>query len=255
MPIVTLTTDFGWQDYYLGMLKGALLCEDPELNIIDVSHNIKDYDIVKAAFILKNVYSEFPKGTIHILSVNNFYKPNSRFIAVYEDGHFFLGPDNGVFSLVFDQVPRNVFELDYAPETGWPLKNIYAKAVAYILSGRPIGEIGLPLKGMEERITLQPVMSKNQIRGSVIHVDNYENVILNITQDTFSKVRNGRSFALYFKRNDPITRLSRHYYDVPTGEVLCLFNSAGYLEIAIHHGKAASLLGLKPDDTVQIDFG
>jgi S-adenosyl-L-methionine hydrolase (adenosine-forming) len=100
---------------------------------------------------------------------------------------------------------------------------------------------------------LQPVISQNQIRGSVIHIDNYDNVILNITRDLFQKISKNRPFQLYFKRHDPITQLSNYYNDVPIGETLCLFNS-DYLEIAINMGKAAELLGLKIEDTVQINF-
>ena len=107
---------------------------------------------------------------------------------------------------------------------------------------------------MFKRITLQPVTSKSQIRGSIIHIDNYENAIVNISRELFEQLSKKRTFSLYFKRYNPITQLSEQYYDVAIGDILCLFNSAGYLEIAVHMGKAATLLGLKIDDTVQIDF-
>ena len=87
MPIVTITSDFGTTDYYLAIVKGALLHLDPSLNIVDITHNIKNYDIVQGAFVLKNAYQSFPAGTIHILSVNNFYAAKRCFLAIRHDGH------------------------------------------------------------------------------------------------------------------------------------------------------------------------
>lgn len=254
MAIVTLTTDFGLQDYYAAVIKGAILCEDPSLNIVDITHNVQNYDIVQGAFILKNAYHSFPKGSIHILSINNFYTQELMFITFQKDGHYFIGPDNGVFSLMFEELPQDVYELSFKEEGSFPLKNVFAKAVGHIISGKPLLEIGFPIEKMEQRITLQPVISPDQIRGSVIHIDKYQNVIINVTKDLFDQVSKKRSFSLYFKRHDPIEQLSEYYYDVPVGETLCLFNSSNYLEVAINMGKAASLLGLNIDDTIQIDF-
>ena len=254
MSVVTLTTDFGSTDYYVGVLKGAMLCQNSTINLVDISHNIKNYDIVQASYVIKNTYQSFPKGTIHLVSVNNFYSKNKRFIAIKQDGNYFIGPDNGVFSLIFEEMPKQVYELDYEEKGTFPLKNVYANAVGHIVNDMPFHEIGMPVKKIVQRITLQPVISKSQIRGSIIHIDNYENAIVNISKDLFKRVQQKRNFSLYFKRYNPITELSEQYYDVPVGEVLCLFNSAGYLEIAVHMGRAASLLGLKIDDTVQIDF-
>ena len=254
MPIVTLTTDFGWRDYYLGLLKGAMLRNHASLNLVDITHDIQTYDIVQAAFIFRNIWKNFPKGTIHLVSVNDFGSPQSGFIAIQHHGHFFVGPDNGLFSLVFDQVPTLIQQLPYQEDGHFPLKEIYAEAIGHLANGKPIHELGEPKEELEQRITFQPVIGASRIRGSVIHIDNYENVILNITKDLFQQVGGERSFTLSFKRHDPITQLSNHYYEVPVGEILCLFNSADYLEIAINMGKASSLLGLQIEDTVQVDF-
>ncbi len=255
MKILTLTTDFGLKDYYAGMLKGSLLSAHNELNIIDISHNIPNYDIVQAAFVLKNAYPTFPKGTIHLVSVNNFYNNQSAFLVIEHDGHFFIGADNGIFSLVFHEKIEKVVELNYQGTGTEEVNRVFAQAAAELAKGKPLAEIGTPLTEIMERITFQPVVKTSQIIGSVIHVDNYENVITNITRELFEKVAKERDFNLYFKRHDAITKLSWHYFDVPVGESLCLFNSAGYLEIAINLGKASSLLGLNIDDTVQIEFG
>lgn len=255
MPIVTLTSDFGWQDYYLAMVKGAILCEDPTLNIVDLTHGVKNYDIVQAAFLFKNAWDSFPKGTVHLISVSDYASPRKRFLAATYRGHYFVAPDNGLFSLIFDEEGPAVYhEIPYDEESRFPLKAAYSRAVAYLSKGRPIIELGPAAEAIEKRITLQPVTSHSQIRGSIIHLDNFENAITNVSRALFERVGGGRSFKLFFKRHDPILKLCNHYYEVPVGEPLCLFNSAGYLEIAINMGKAASLLGLKVEDTIQIDF-
>ncbi len=254
MPIVTLTSDFGWKDYYLAMIKGAMLCQRRDLNIIDITHDITNYDIVQAAFIFRNAWPSFPKGTIHVLSVNDFGDGKQNFLAIRHEGHYFIGPDNGVFSLVFETIPKEVYQLDFQAKGKFPLKEVYAKAVGHLAHEKPFQEIGLPATETVSRITFQPVIGASQIRGAVIHVDKFENVVLNIPQSLFNKVGEKRSFSLSFKRHDPIKKLSKHYHDVPVGEVLTRFNSAGYLEIAINMGKAASLLGLNLEDAVQIDF-
>ncbi len=254
MTLVTLTTDLGEQDYYAGALKGAILQQCPGAQLVDITHAIPSHDMVRGAFILKNAYPHFPEGSIHLVNVHNFYAAERRLLAILHQGHYFLGPDNGIFSLVFDQQPKQARIL---PDDGTGLlshQEVLARAIAHLAGGTPLEELGEPLDSISERIHLRPVVSASQIRGTVVHVDKFENVIVNITRELFEQVRKGRNFALYFKRHEPITELSAQYCEVPMGEVLCLFNSAGYLEIAIHMGKAAGLLGLAVDDAVRIDF-
>ena len=252
MPIVTLTTDFGLFDNYVALLKGALLRQSPNLQIVDISHNVRPYDIVQGAFVLKNTYPSFPVGTIHIITVNNSPEGMSL-ICLQHEGQIFIGPDNGIFSLVFPKMP-DTFRLDYDKQSPFPIQQTLANTVQHLAAGQPLHEVGFPAGETVQRIALQPVLSHSQIRGSVIYVDHYENVVINIPKELFEKVQNGRKFALFFKRNDPITHLSHHYTDVPVGDTLCLFNAAGFLEIAVSMGKASSLLGLKLDDMVQVDF-
>lgn len=255
MSVVTLSTDFGLKDYYVAVIKGALLCQQEPLSIVDITHDINHYDIVQGAFIFRNAWTSFPEGTIHLLSINNFYGPGMRFLGIQEKGHFFIGPDNGLFSLIFDATPADLFELP-PPDAAdsFPLRSVFAGAAGHILREGSLEGYGNRVNKLVERLTFRPVISPSGIRGSIIHVDHYENVVINISKQLFEEVGKNRPFALFFKRHDPITRLSRNYYDVPVGEPLCLFNSSGFLEIAINLGKASSLLGLKVEDTVQIDF-
>jgi len=254
MPVVTLTTDFGLRDYYLAVLKGALLRRGDRLCLVDITHQINNYDIVQAAFIFRNAWKHFPTGTIHLLSVNDMYSPDKRFLAVEHEGHYFIGPDNGLLSLIFQPFPKTACEIPFPEEAAFPIGELFAQTVHHIINELPLSDIGRPAGDIVQRITFQPVIGPSYIRGSVIHVDNYENAVVNVSKALFEEVGRNRPFALFFKRHDPITRISRHYCDVPVGETLCRFNTAGFLEIAINLGKAGSLLGLNVEDTIQIDF-
>lgn len=256
MPIITITSDFGQKDFYLAAIKGSLLSENDLLPIVDITHNIENHDIVQAAFIFKNAWSHFPPGTIHLISVKNFYSKEPRFIVFKFKDHFFIGPDNGIFSLVFDSLDGiNIFTVPFSVnQNSFSLIQIFTSTIKHIIGSEQLDSIGPPIDEITQRITFQPVITNSEIRGSVIHIDNYDNAIVNISQALFNKVGQGRSFELYFKRHDPITKMCKRYNDVPVGESLCLFNQAGLLEIAINMGKASSLLGLKIEDTIQITF-
>ncbi|MEM7104329.1 MAG: SAM-dependent chlorinase/fluorinase [Bacteroidota bacterium] len=252
--IVTLTTDLGTKDYYAAVIKGAILSKRGWINVVDITHDINNYDIVQAAFVLKNAYSSFPKGSIHIAWVSNTQESENSCLVFKKDGYFFVGPDNGLFSLMFEKLPDEIFRVKHKSNSTFGIGALLPQVVDEIASKKPIREIGQQISKVVQRISLQAVTSKLQIRGSVIHIDNYENVIVNIDKLLFERMQDGRSFKIYFKRNDPVTKISKHYSEVPIGETLCLFNSAGYLEIAINMGKAAGMFGLEVDDTVQIDF-
>ena len=253
LPLLTLTTDFGRQDYYLPRLKAELLGAQPDLRFLDVSHDIPTYDIVRAAFIFDKVWRHLPKGTIHLLSVYDYYQPRGRFLAAYHEGHYFIAPDNGIFSLLFGQIPEQTYVLDdYDKDTS--LSTIYARAVGHLTRRKPFHEIGLPTTRYTERLAFQPVIGPNYIRGSVVFVDRFDNVTTNITRRLFEDVGEGRGFQLLVKRMTPLDGLSFRYHDVPEGEPLCRFDSDGMLEIAVNLGRAATLLSIQVEDTVQIEF-
>jgi len=254
MPIVTLTTDFGTKDYYTAMLKGSILRQSPLSQLVDISNEIPKYDLVRAAFVLKNAWRSFPDKTIHIITVNDLPQGSQQFLAIEYKNHFFLAPNNGIFSLLFEEPPTEVYELPFEGKSSFPLIEIMSQAIGYLTNGKPLSEIGQPAKEVLQRLTLHPVISPNQLRGSVIYIDDYENVVINIHRELFEQTRNGRNFKLYFKRNNPLTEICEFYFDVPIGEPFCRFNATNYLEIAVNMGKASSLFNLKLDDTVQIDF-
>ncbi|PHI19288.1 hypothetical protein CEQ90_13830 [Lewinellaceae bacterium SD302] len=254
LPVLTLTTDFGSRDFHLARLKGHLLAAVPDLTFVDVSHDIPNYDIVEAAFLFRKVWPHFPPGSIHLISVNDFYQPKGRLLACTVNGHYFIGPDNGLFSLVFDQAPAQFYAIDHQDQPS-SLSKAYATAIAHISSKKTLEGLGSTTNKIAERLAFQPVIGPDYIRGSVIYIDGFSNAITNISRELFERVGQGRAFELLIKRNAAIDGLSFRYHDVPEGESLIKFDSDGLLEIAINLGKAATLLGIEVEDTVQVEFG
>jgi S-adenosylmethionine hydrolase len=183
------------------------------------------------------------------------YQPEFRFVAARHEGHFFIAPDNGLLSLLFPQIDQSELRsLPADPSEHFAVKNIFARAVLHLTEGQPFEMLGEHAAPLLERISIQPVITPTRIRGTVIHVDNFDNVVVNIRREIFEHTANGRAFSLFFKRNDPVTQLSENYCDVAVGEPLCLFNTAGLLEIAVNMGRAATLFGLKVEDVVEVVF-
>lgn len=255
MSLISLTTDFGDVDNYAALLKARIYTHVPDARIVDISHHVQAFDITEAAYILENSYDKFPPGTIHVVVVNWFMDQLESFIVFEWKEHYFIGPNNGLFSLMFTELKaKEIRRVNFKNGNLLDLLECYAKGIAK-LKLDPSLESFEPLeREYETRFSIQPVISSKHIRGTVIHIDHFENVIINVRKDQFENVRKGRNFLVYFDPKNPITEMSNSYSDKGVGDVLCLFNSANYLEIAVNMGKASSLLSLKKDETVQIDF-
>ncbi|SMO44315.1 SAM hydrolase/SAM-dependent halogenase family protein [Solitalea koreensis] len=257
MAIITLTTDLGHKDFYQSALKGAILSQLPNANIIDVSHQISSYNIPQAAFILKNSYKFFPKGTVHLIGIDANYGSNPRYLAMASDGHYFVGPDNGIFSLLFEHPPTKIVAINIKAEAKFlhfPLLDIFVKAACHLANGGVLTGLGAETTDYNHRSLIQPVVEQNIIRGSVIYIDSFQNVITNITKELFESARMKRRFEVYFRRNESINKINIHYNEVPEGEKLCIFSISNFLEIAINKGNAAGLLGLHVGDIIRIEF-
>lgn len=258
MSIITLTTDWGLRDHYVAAVKGAIYSRYHDAIVVDISHLVPPFDIIHASFILKHAYPNFPKGSIHVIGVNTQSGKDVSYIAMYSQGHYFIGADNGIFSLICDEHPEKIIELNSEGIDNtliFPTKNIFVKAACHLAQGGKIEELGTEKSGFWERVLLRPAIDASVIRGSVIYIDSYGNVITNITQKLFNEVGRGRSFTIFFRKfNYNITALSKTYNDVPEGEKLALFNTLDLLEIAMNQGKANGLLGLKLNDSIRIEF-
>lgn len=252
MQVITLTTDYGHQDFYVAQLKGAILSKVKDVKIVDVSHSLERYDIVQTALFLESTYPHFPSESIHIVSVLNYYGRYNDFLITRQESQIFITPNNGVLSLLFPNIKEEeVYSIDFECAH---LSSLFAHCVAAIDHGLSIEDLGPPCQNYIKKMGIQPVITNSQIRGTIIHIDHYENVVINIKKTDFDYLCKGRPFQIYYKQNDPICRLSRNYNDVDVGESLCLFNSSGYLEIAVNMGKAATMYNLNKDETIQINF-
>jgi hypothetical protein len=256
MPIITLTSDWGTRDHYLSAIKGRILSMIPEATLVDISHDIKPFNLRQSSYIIKNSYKTFPEGTIHIVSVNSNETNKFRHTALLIDGHYFIGTDNGLFSLIFDRLPDRMVELKAGTETGtdsFASYSLFVNAATLLAKGEDISSLGEPKKELAQQLHFQPVATEDTIRGIVIYIDNYENVITNITHETFESVGKGRKFTIEC-RSEQLNRIFHGYQEVPVGEIVALFNQAGHLEIAINQGNASSLLGLYIDHPVSVRF-
>lgn len=257
MAIITLTTDLGTKDFYQAALKGSILNLMPTANIIDITHEVPSFNIPYAAFVLKNAYTYFPKNTVHLIGIDSVFSENTKYLALRYKNHYFVGADNGIFSLLFNEQPDELVELNIMQDLKFlhfPLVDILVKAAVHLAKNGKLQDIGIPTAEVEQKMMLHPVIEKDIIRGSVIFIDTFSNVITNITKELFTKVQRNREFTLYFRKNETITHLSWHYNEVPEGEKLCLFGISNHLEIAINKGKASGLLGLHFNDIVRIEF-
>jgi S-adenosyl-L-methionine hydrolase (adenosine-forming) len=258
MTIITLTTDWGTGNHYAGAVKGALLKQVPDAVIVDISHDIQCHDIMQASFILHNACRDFPEGTIHLVGVNTEAGIDTPHIIVEHNDQYFIGADNGIFSLMFEDNPQAMIELDIIQDTDYfsfSTRDVFVKGAALLASGKKLEEIGNPHPALNERIAFKPVVHENKIIGKVIFIDNYENVFINIKHALFKRVGKGRDFEISFRLpGEVITYIHQSYADAAPGEWLALFGSTGFLEIAINQGKASSLLGLQINESVTIEF-
>ncbi len=257
MQIITITTDLAINDYALAALKGCVLAKlsaQPAVQLVDVAQGISEFDIVEGAFVLGSAWRHFPPGSIHVVWLNMEYARERRFLVFAKEGHYFVGPDNGFFSLLFPHSQLVAFQLEHDESADFRVQQLYAFAAEHIAAGRPLEQIGECVQYIRQAIALHPVTGVDTIRGVVIHIDGFGNAVTNISRQLFESIGQGRGFTLQFKRHEPLNTLSQRYSDVPVGEALCLFNHAGYLEIAVYMGKAAALLGLDMEDMVELRF-
>ncbi|MCX6235215.1 MAG: SAM-dependent chlorinase/fluorinase [Bacteroidetes bacterium] len=258
MPVITLTSDWGLKDPYLASVKGTILTQLPDATIVDISHNIAPFDLNQASFIIRNSYKSFPLNSIHILSINPEASIQTPHTVVRHDGYFFIGADNGIFSLIFDKEPEQIVEIDIFQDSDYftfPTRDVFVKAAVHIAKGGRIEDLGTVKSSVNKFYTFQPVVDSQVIKGKVMYIDAFENLITNITETLFRSVGKGKKFQISFRTPGyNIISISKSYSDVPEGEMLAIFGSTGFLEIAMNKGNASSLLGMEIDDMVRIEF-
>lgn len=248
MPLITLTSDIGTEDYLVGAIKGQIFRLNPGSQVTDINHQVSHYNLPQAAYICRHATTQFPTGTYHIILVNFYGTKPTHVLFAEHQGHYYICADNGLLTMILEGMPEKVVAVPLSKSVYRNIlycTEVMAKSISDLAGGKKLEEIGDPSVEIVVKNSLKPTVGSNWIEGQIIFIDHFENVVVNISREEFENQRNGRSFTIVFKRDEVIDRISESYADVPEGEKLALFNSAGYLEIAINQGNAAGLFGLQ----------
>ena len=266
MGLITITSDWGTNDHYSAAVKAKIYSYFPAANILVVTHHVPVFDTGKAAYFIRNVYPYSPAGTVHIIAVNTISDKNHAHLIVCYQNQFFVGADNGIFSLLFPkgEAPSEVYEItemqDHDSFT-FPTRDLFAKVAARLASGISPGKLGKPAQILNRITPSFPIIRKDdtlehtEIVGEVVYIDHYGNVNTNIHQSQFEGLKSQFSnFEIFYGGRDSIHEISTAYSDVKISDVLALFASDGYLEIAMNQSNAAGLLGIKKDTKIIVRF-
>ena len=272
MSIITLTTDYGLKDHFVGSLKGKILTEFPEATIIDISHDIDAFNIAETSYIIGAAYSSFPKGTVHLIGVDIERNRETQHIAMQWNDQYFICADNGVLSILTQKIiPQKIVAINIHDRLHSDATDldVFVKVACHLAKGGLLNVIGKEITSIKDVTELQATVLDNQIKGNVIYIDHYGNVVTNISKNLFLETGKGRPYEIKFKTKT-IKTILPNYSDIVVsdkysikdyeGEKLAIFNEAGFLEIALFRsnpetvGTANTLLGLSYRDTILIEF-
>jgi S-adenosylmethionine hydrolase len=256
--IITLITDFGERDEYAGVIKGVILRLNPSCQIVDVAHQIPSQDITETCFILGNAYPYFPQGTIHVVVVDPGVGSSRRPIVLSADGHIFIGPDNGVFTTVYLKGgEKHTFELTnrkyFLPRISSTFqgRDVFAPVAAHLSLGLDPKELGKEIYDPTTLTDFTPGVSRTQIRGKVIHIDRFGDLITNISRQVFISFTRDKKFAINVAHL-VVNRISDAYFEGKEGDLLALFGSSDWLEISVKNGSAKDLLKVEKGEEVTV---
>lgn len=272
MSIITLTTDYGLKDHFVGALKGKILSEASNATIIDISHQIDAFNVAEASYIINASYSSFPKGTVHLIGVDIEINKENQHIAIQWNDQYFVCADNGILSILTQKIiPQKMVAInihDRLPSNATDI-DVFVKVVCHLANGGNLNVIGKNISAIKTISELQPVVQNNMIKGHVIYIDHFGNVVSNISKKLFLEIGKGRPYEILFK-NKSLKNIFARYSDIANtgrypikdyeGQKLAIFNENDFLEIAIFRsnpenvGSAKTLLGLNYRDVITIEF-
>ncbi|MCX7662000.1 MAG: S-adenosyl-l-methionine hydroxide adenosyltransferase family protein [Candidatus Omnitrophica bacterium] len=258
MRCISLLTDFGLSDNFVGVMKAVILKINPSVSIIDISHNIEPQNVFQASFLLKHSFKYFPKGTIHLAIVDPGVGTDRKAILVKTRNYFFIAPDNGVLSLTLEEEsPQEIIQIDNPKYFLKPVshtfhgRDIFSPVAGYLSRGISIYNFGKPIKKIKKIHFPKPEIKKDKLYGQIIYIDNFGNLVTNISKDTFLGFVRKRKFVLRI-RNKIINRISTSYQDSDKKETIALFNSFDSLEISIREGSAKEALKAEISTPIEI---
>ena len=262
MSVVTLLTDFGGADYFVGAMKGAILSVDPRAVVVDLTHDIPAFDAEAAAYTLLAAFGAFPSGTVHVAVVDPGVGSHRRALAAVCAGHFFVGPDNGLFSFVFERgraarvihlTNRRYFRQPVS--TTFHGRDVFAPVAGALSAGVALDELG---EGISDPVRLAPLaparLSDGSLEARVIHIDRYGNCVTNVTRSELTDGQIARGFRAE-AGGRVVSNFRRFFTDTndETGAPFALWGSAGFLELAAFRDSAARLLNLTRGQTIRIE--
>lgn len=253
MPILTLTTDFGINSYDVAALKGKLMRASAALQIVDVSNNIIPFDKIGAAFAMAYSCIHFPDWSIHFSNIN-LKEINNRILILVRNQQYYICPDNGLATLMFPDEDFKAYILQ-GLEKDFSYLEMHEKLceiVRFAEKNHAIEQFGIETNSYARTPIIRASITEDFIKASVIYVDRFHNAVININKQQFYDFVKDRPFTIS-NRKDRIRKISKHYSDAQIGDMLCLFNESGMLEIAINNGKASHLLGLEYGNIVIIE--
>src|SRR5262245_43955296 len=250
--IITLTTDFGLSDPFVGIMKGIMLSIAPNARLVDITHEIRSYDIVEAAFLIETAYRYFPSGTVHVVVVDPGVGSARRPMAAVSRGHRFVAPDNGVLSEVLEEevyhINNESLFLNPVSRT-FHGRDVFAPVAAHLARGAPIESVGPRILDFANKPLPRPRREDNRLTGAVLRVDKFGNIITNLRRADL-----GRDFTLRVA-GFPVTRVCANFSEADPGEVVALEGSTGYIEIAVNQGSAGDRLNVGSGSEIQVESG
>ncbi len=262
MNIITITSDWSSEDYYLSTVKGKILCEDPDSRFVDISNSVSPLDVMQGMFVLRHSFSHFPEGTIHLLAVASEPTSLHPMVIFRAFGHFFVGINDGRFVHLFDNEDGTISD-DFPVEAfALPLPDTFSTFMAAEQFAQAVKIINqnsfvrdTQKCELQKEVLLRPLCNESSIIGKVIYIDSFGNAVTNISKNLLAKMIDGREYEILVQGPyAKIAEISRDYTSVPQGELVAVFNSLGYLEIAINQGNAAEVEGLYPSSEIAIRF-
>jgi S-adenosyl-L-methionine hydrolase (adenosine-forming) len=260
MPkIITLTSDWNNDDFYIGAVKGAIISSCSDCMVIDISHKIHSFNIAQAAYVLKQSFSQFPKGTVHVVAVNSDPDNSNPLLVAKYQGHYFLSCDNGVFGLLMDEKPEQLIKVKTESlkdnHSTFTVLDIFVDLAVKIVQGQDIASLGTSIDEYRKTVPILPAYDDTVINGSIIYIDSYGNAISNVSYELFQKVSKGRIFEITIVSNQfKIKKIGTTYQAAHAGDLVAVFNRAGMLEIALNNANAAQLLNISVKTSVRIKF-
>jgi S-adenosylmethionine hydrolase len=250
MPVVTLSTDIGQTDYVVGAIKGQLVKAVPSVSVIDITHQLVAGNYLHAAYVCTNAFKFYPGGTFHFIIINLFEKPPHHLLLARFNEQFVACPDNGILTMITGKKPDDIISINIIQKGLAGVLNFsetFADTLFAIENGADWKKSGTIITDIEEKYPFRSTIGPDWIDSQIIFIDQFENVVINLTKNEFEEHRNGRRFRIVLpsRTDDGIVRISESYASVEQGERLAWFNSAGYLELAVNKGNLAGLFGLK----------